>query len=359
MIVTTIVAGPPLAGKTTYVREHAQATDIVFDYDKVHAAISNLDLYRHDPNVKKYVIACRWAIYDQIEKSIGAERAWIITSSPSKEYIQSLADRFNARVIVLMVEQEEAHQRSDAAGRPNEWHTFIDNWFENQEYDQGDFQERKMDKSEDSIERRVYHVSEIRAVNPDPEATDAQPSIEGTAVVYNALSEEMWGFREIIEPGFFEGAQMNDVRAFWNHNTDLILGRTKNGSLTLNDTERGLDVHIVPPDTTWGHDALATIKRGDVDQMSFGFSVREGGDDWRKDEQGHITRVLKRGGCEQLFEVSPVAFPAYPQTSAQVRSKVSSFTQPDQVVDDGASDKEKAQARRNLRKRKLQIEKQR
>ena len=65
---------------------------------------------------------------------------------------------------------------------------------------------------------------------------------------------------------------------------------------------------------------MTSIERGDVHQMSFAFEVKVGGDEWRKGEDGMPVRVLKRGGCSKLFDVSPVTFPAYQATSAAVRS---------------------------------------
>ena len=117
----------------------------------------------------------------------------------------------------------------------------------------------------------------------------------------------------------------DDVRALWNHNDDMPLGRTRSETLFLMDGPTGLNVRILPPETSWGRDAITSMQRGDVDQMSFAFTVAPGGDEWRRDDQGQIIRVLKRGGCERLYDVSPVTYPAYPQTSAQVRSAAEKF----------------------------------
>lgn len=200
-------------------------------------------------------------------------------------------------------------------------------------------------------ELRTFGV-EIRA-SDDP---DAEPVIQGTAAVYNSPSELLFGqFTEVIEPGFFDGVLKNDVRALWNHNADLVLGRTKSGTLTLEDTERGLDFTIKPPDTQIGRDAVTSIKRRDVDQMSFAFDVKPGGDEWIRNKDGSVKRVLKRGGCATLYDVSPVTYPAYAKTSAYVRSKLEGFTAESQAASDGANEKAKAQARNANRKRKLQL----
>ncbi len=204
------------------------------------------------------------------------------------------------------------------------------------------------DKDKNEIEIRSFPV-ELRV------AGEEKPVIEGTAVVYGKKSEVMFGFREIVEAGFFESVLKNDVRALWNHNADMVLGRTKPGTLLLSNTERGLDVHIDPPETQAGRDALVSIRRGDVDQMSFGFTVKQGGDEWKKETDGTMTRILKRGGCERLFDVSPVTFPAYPQTSVHVRSMMEQLTAEGLEPDALAEEKALAQVRHANRKRRLQI----
>jgi HK97 family phage prohead protease len=177
---------------------------------------------------------------------------------------------------------------------------------------------KQSDAMGDDYELRSFHLVEVRAESGEV------PKIYGTAAVYNQATviETFAGsFSETIEPGFFDDVLGDDVRALWNHNTDLVLGRTKSGTLELQDQAGGLGVKIDPPATQWGRDALTSISRGDVDQMSFAFSVKMNGDEWRETESG-LVRVLKRGGCKQLYDVSPVSFPAYPTTSVGVRSKL-------------------------------------
>lgn len=182
---------------------------------------------------------------------------------------------------------------------------------------EGSFEAASEDANTSGREVRSFGI-ELRAV----EAADGGPVIEGTAVVYNKKSEVLWNFREIIEPGFFENCLDDDVRALWNHDDNLPLGRTKSGTLELADTSKGLNVRIHPPETQAGRDAVISIRRGDVDQMSFAFSVSMEGAEWKKEKNGELIRVLKRGGCERLYDVSPVTFPAYSETTVAVRSLV-------------------------------------
>jgi uncharacterized protein len=168
----------------------------------------------------------------------------------------------------------------------------------------------------EEYELRSYHLVEVRA-----EGEGEAARIEGIAAVYDQptrINTAFGSYVEVIKPGFFQDVMEDDARALWNHNTDLVLGRKKSGTLELKDQKAGLGTVIHPPDTQWGRDAVTSIKRGDVDQMSFAFTVKEGWDEW-KESDGVMVRTLKAGACKQLYDVSPVTFAAYPQTSVAVR----------------------------------------
>jgi hypothetical protein len=145
------------------------------------------------------------------------------------------------------------------------------------------------------------------------EEGDGQRSIVGYAAVFNSLSEDLGGFRERIAPGAFAGAADADVRALFNHDPNLVLGRSTAGTLTLGEDEVGLKIRITPPDTQYARDVMALIERGDVSQMSFGFRTVK--DDWEQGDGGTI-RTLQQ---VSLYDVSPVTFPAYPATHVQMR----------------------------------------
>ena len=143
-------------------------------------------------------------------------------------------------------------------------------------------------------------------------AEDSENTLIGYAAKYNVWSSPLIGFRERIADGAFDRAieEKQDVRALWNHDSNFILGRTKSGTLKLETDDIGLKVRISPPDTTWAKDLMSSIKRGDVNQMSFGFTVR---DDkwWQEENTGEPLRELRD---VDLFDVSPVTYPAYEQT---------------------------------------------
>lgn len=160
------------------------------------------------------------------------------------------------------------------------------------------------------------------------EAADGGPSrIVGRAVPYGELSLDLGGFREIIVAGAFDIAD-KDIRSLWQHDSSMVLGRTSAGTMALTTDERGIYPDITPPDTQWARDAMVSLKRGDVSGFSFGFVVDE--DNWVVTGREIVRQVLHA----QLLEVSPVTFPAYPQTSAQVRDRVAALRVQPPVPDD-------------------------
>ncbi len=161
---------------------------------------------------------------------------------------------------------------------------------------------------------------EIRSVDVEfrVKRSDDVVMLKGHAAVFNSLSENLGGFREQIEPGAFKWALENDdVRALINHDSNLVLGRNTAGTLRLKEDKTGLAVEIDIPDTAPARDLVVSIERGDISQMSFGFRVRPGGEEWGEDDNGDIVRTLTDLG---LFDVSPVAYPAYPATDVGLRS---------------------------------------
>lgn len=162
----------------------------------------------------------------------------------------------------------------------------------------------------EQVEKRIYS-SEItleRRAEGDPML------MRGYAAVFDQLSLPLgWGFREKIRAGAFAASLADDVRALWNHNPDYVLGRSTNNTLRLNEDELGLRIEIEPPATQLAQHFMANIERGDVNQMSFLFRALD--EEWDEID-GELVRTLTK---VKLYEVSPVTFPAYPQTSVSVR----------------------------------------
>ena len=155
--------------------------------------------------------------------------------------------------------------------------------------------------------------AEVRVI--ELEGND-QPTIVGYAAVFDAMSNDLGGFREKIRPGAFTETleRQDDVAALFSHDSSSVLGRRSAGTLRLEQDSVGLRVEIDAPNTTIGRDVVESIRRGDLDAMSFGFVVEE--EEWARDDEGEV-RTLN---SVSLFDVSVVTWPAYPDTSVAVRS---------------------------------------
>ena len=146
-------------------------------------------------------------------------------------------------------------------------------------------------------------------------AQEESRMISGYAAVFDSDSEDLGGFTERIERGAFaEAIKVSDVRALFNHDNNMILARTASGTLRIYEDERGLKYEFEAPNTNVGNDVLEMIKRGDISQSSFGFTVEQ--DSWAK-RDGTTYRTINK--VKRLYDVSPVTFPAYPEASVAVR----------------------------------------
>lgn len=148
------------------------------------------------------------------------------------------------------------------------------------------------------------------------------PSIRGHAAVFNQRSEDLGGWFEVILPGAFDEslARGDDVRALVDHDPSKILGREKANTLSLDVDEKGLQVKIDPPNTTVARDIIENIRTGNVDSMSFAFTVDEDGQRLVFPDDGTIVREVFN--VSRLFDVSPVSYPAYVDTDVAVRSMI-------------------------------------
>jgi uncharacterized protein len=159
--------------------------------------------------------------------------------------------------------------------------------------------------------RITFNQFELRA----GQAGDGM-SFSGYAAVFNSDSEPL-PFIERIAPGAFAKSlkSRNNIRMYMNHDSSMLLGTTRSKTVRLAEDSKGLFVDADLPDTSVGRDLSVLMQRGDVDSMSFGFTVPQGGDRWSDDGSRRELRQIR------LFEVSVVTgFPAYAATSASVRS---------------------------------------
>jgi len=164
-------------------------------------------------------------------------------------------------------------------------------------------------KYNNSMEKRLFNI-ETRMEEGET------MNVVGHASVYNTMSEDLGGFREIIAPGAFDDVLDNDVRALINHDGNLILARTTSGTLKLSTDEKGLKYEFDMPQTSYGKDLAISMKRGDVTQSSFAFTVEN--DNWETKDGMDVRTITK---VKRLFDVSPVTYPAYPDADDLVIAK--------------------------------------
>ena len=142
-------------------------------------------------------------------------------------------------------------------------------------------------------------------------------SIEGYFAVFNSNYEIAPGMSESVAPGAFSDTISGDIRALINHDTTLVLGRTKAGTLELREDSHGLYGRInINPNDIDAMNLYERVKRGDVDQCSFGFDIRS--EDTDIGEDGSIHWTIK---AVDLYEVSCCTFPAYQETNISARNE--------------------------------------
>lgn len=167
-------------------------------------------------------------------------------------------------------------------------------------------------------------ILERRIVNGRLEARGAGETrtLSGLAAVFGRETVIGPWFREVIQPGAFtESIAQDDVRALFNHDPNLVLGRNVSGTLTLSEDADGLRYDVTPPDTTYARDLMVVVDRGDVSQSSFAFEVPDGGDEWNYDELKAGKLPLRTITKARLYDVSPVTYPAYTDTTVSARAQ--------------------------------------
>ena len=185
---------------------------------------------------------------------------------------------------------------------------------------------------QDNKEQRVYGI-ECRMKDEDKD--DKRMTIGGLASIFNSYTPMGW-YMEVVKPGFFDDMDFEAAAALKNHDSNLVLGRYANKTLRLNITNQGLEYEVDLPDTTTGRDTYEEVKRGDIYQSSFQFTIKE--QVWREVDRSEFAGVLpdevldrmSYGGKievrelikgAKLYDVAPVTFPAYNDTTVSQRSK--------------------------------------
>jgi hypothetical protein len=168
--------------------------------------------------------------------------------------------------------------------------------------------------AEGAVERRMFDLEavDLRVLREEGQP----PRIEGHGAVFNKWSLPIMGsFRERILPGAFTKTlkESNDIPSLYNHDPNMVLGRTSNGRLELKEDDAGLWFRVTPTDTGYARDLFTNIEERNVTGNSFGFMTVK--DRWHE-EAGKSTREIIEA---RLLDVGPVTFPAYPDTDVAVR----------------------------------------
>ncbi|MEM7131182.1 MAG: HK97 family phage prohead protease [Chloroflexota bacterium] len=199
------------------------------------------------------------------------------------------------------------------------------------------------------LERRFFELQKLETRADE----EGNRTISGYAAVFNSLSQMLWGFRERIAPGAFAETLGDDIRALWNHDSNIVLGRTIAGTLRLEEDDHGLRVEIDAPRSA--AQQVEAIERGDVNQMSFGFRALDF--EWDEDDEGTLIRTLNKA---KLYEVSPVTFPAYTSTSVGVRNDevygvIPEIPEEFRRASGSSADADHARARLDVQRRRLDL----
>ena len=195
--------------------------------------------------------------------------------------------------------------------------------------------------AQEGFERRFFNKTEMRVDEGNPR------TVVGYASIFNSLSQDLGGFRELISDRAFESVMNDDVVALINHDMNFPLARTDNGSLQLSVDSKGLRYSFdVPEGLSYGNDLLINLKSGNIHESSFGFIVEE--DSWER-KDGQPIRTIEK--VSRLIDVSPVTSPAYKGTSVSTVTKRNL---------DSYNEKQKTKesqdlVKRNLMELKLQI----
>ena len=198
-----------------------------------------------------------------------------------------------------------------------------------------------MDLPKNKRESIVVAKLEVRA---DPDAVEGSMSIQGYGAVFDLESDGLWFIEKIEKGAFLESIDQDDIRGLFNHDRNFILARNTAGTMSLEEDDTGLLYKMDLPDTQIARDLFKSIERLDVTGSSFSFVTQK--DEWEYLDDGEtVIRTLKK---VKLFDVGPVTFPAYPDTTTAVRSM-------NDWIDEQKTAAGKVPWRREIARRRLEL----
>lgn len=164
----------------------------------------------------------------------------------------------------------------------------------------------------------------MRMTNSNVDTGQQDMVIEGYAILFNSMSDDLGGFKEIVSPDALDGVDVSDVKCLINHDFNYVIGRTQAETLELTVDEKGLYFKCHLPNTSYARDIYENIKAGNVNQCSFFYTLPndESARTW-SNEDGEYVQTIHQ--IDQLIEVSIVTIPAYKDTSVEVGQRAKSL----------------------------------
>lgn len=194
---------------------------------------------------------------------------------------------------------------------------------------------------------------EIRAMETIKAVDDEKMIVEGYALRFNTLSNDLGGFVEEISPEALKEADLSDVRCLIDHDSSKVLGRTTSETLELKVDDEGLYFRTQLPNTTYAKDLYENIRLGNINQCSFGFILDENGDEFEKREDGLFKRTLRK--IKSLFDVSIVTYPAYNDTQVAPALRSIEQIKEQELADIKAKQQEEVRKQTELLKMQLDL----
>ncbi len=300
---TTVVWGPPASGKSTYIDTNAGENSVVYDFDRIMRALSNKPMYQRNENLIGYVAELRTWLVEKLKEDDTIDEAWFSATWVNDDFKKIFED-LHPEYHMIDIPYEECISRLEMddqrATMQEEMKKVIDKWYDTYGKRSGVME----------AERRFLQV-EMRAASDEN-------IIEGTPIVYDKETDLGW-FREMVAKGAAtEALTRSDEFLLFNHDSNQPLARRKNGTLTVTEDEKGVHIRADLSKSNLGPGLYKDIKAGLIDKMSFAFTVEE--ESWVTPENPKDLDLRIIRSFREIYDYSPVTYPAYKSTELQARS---------------------------------------